>query len=48
MDPLIVFIGAILIIFILYRLQHTYRKTRSDRRRDIQKELEELRKRKDE
>jgi hypothetical protein len=48
LDPLIIFIGAALVIFILFRLQYTYRKIRTDRRRDIQKELEELRKRKDE
>jgi hypothetical protein len=47
-DSLLIFIAAMVAIFIIFRLQYTYRRTRVDRRKDIQKELEELRKRKDE
>jgi hypothetical protein len=48
MDPVVWAVLAVVLAFSLWRLSRTFRSVRSDRGKEIQDKLEELRKKRDE
>ncbi|WP_409342186.1 hypothetical protein [Paenibacillus sp. MBLB4367] len=48
MDPLMIFVLALVAGYLFLRLRRTFRQSRSDRSEEIKRKLEELRKKRDE